>query len=99
LALTILEFKLCMSAAVGEKPCTTNIYVFWGVYNMAKIRIEYDVPDGATCEHCKHIHLTCDFEEIFDVKCRIFNTMLLYEKGNYYKCQECKAHTIQEEQI
>lgn len=88
-----------MSAAVGEKPCITNLKLkIWSVVNMAKIRIEYDVPDGEKCERCKQLFLITDYDNeknIFTMKCKVFNTLLMEDDNKeYYKCEECKAHTI-----
>ena len=89
-----------MSAAVGEKPCTTNLKLkIWSVVNMAKIRIEYDVPDGKYCDRCKQLFLITDYDNdrnIFTMKCKLFNQILCEDNKDYLKCEECKALMMEE---
>ena len=60
---------------------------------MAKIRIEYDVPDGKYCDRCKQLFLDIeDNGNIYTMECKLFKQKL----KDYLKCEECKILMMEE---
>lgn len=66
---------------------------------MAKIRIEYEVPDGDTCEGCSHIDRftnRCVLFNFHRARCRVWTDDICNESF-YTKCHNCTAATVKEE--
>ena len=64
---------------------------------MAKIRIEYDIPDGKYCERCKQLFLDIENNgNIYTMKCKLFKQKLCKDTKDYLKCDECKILMMEE---
>lgn len=66
---------------------------------MAKIRIEYDVPDGKYCKRCKQLFLDIKdngYKHIYTMECKLFKQILCEDNKDYLKCEECKILMMEE---